>query len=533
MKNMKKLASLLLVLVMVLALAAPAMAAGPDPETGGKIVVKNAVPGQTYTLYKLFDLSYGGNAEDVENANAPHTYTVNENWKEFINQNTINGVYVDVDAQGYVTWHQNKETVDGEVKMVNADPAEFAKLALAYAKANSIANQGSQEAPAAAEGETISTVTFGNLPLGYYLIDSSLGALCALDTTNATANVTEKNEKPKEDKEVTNPEGLKVGDTVEYKITVTVAAGAENYVVHDTMSKGLTFNTSSLAVKIGENAVDTENYTYTYAQEGAPLEDKCTFEVKFENDYMKTLEVGTVITLTYKATINPDAVKVDTVTNKTHLDYGDGNTVNTTPEQNVPTPLYSFDMVKISSKKALLSGAEFQLLDKRGTAISLVDMGNNQYRPAVEGDTSSTDTIITNDKAITFVGFSSGTYQLKETKAPTGYNLLKDPVQIEITENEEKTQATLTVGESTQTIGVDVNDNTKNHFAATVTPTNETGEDADQNTIVDGVQIVNLTGAELPSTGGIGTTLFYIVGGLLIVGAAVLLITKKRVSGEQ
>lgn len=369
--------------------------------------------------------------------------------------------------------------------------------------------------------------------MGYYLIDSSLGALCALDTTNATANVTEKNEKPKEDKEVTNPEGLKVGDTVEYKITVTVAAGAENYVVHDTMSKGLTFNTSSLAVKIGENAVDTENYTYTYAQEGAPLEDKCTFEVKFENDYMKTLEVGTVITLTYKATINPDAVKVDTVTNKTHLDYGDGNTVNTTPEQNVPTPLYSFDMVKISSKKALLSGAEFQLLDKRGTAISLVDMGNNQYRPAVEGDTSSTDTIITNDKAITFVGFSSGTYQLKETKAPTGYNLLNGPVQIEITENENKTQATLTVGESTQTIGVDVNDNTKNHFAATVTPTNATEEDADQNTIVGGVQIVNLTGAELPSTGGIGTTLFYIVGGLLIVGAAVLLITKKRVSGEQ
>ena len=168
MKHTKKLASLLLALALAFALAVPAFA---ESETGS-ITINDAVVGQTYTIYQILDLeSYNASAN-------AYAYKAATAWSAFINDGAIKGVYVNVDAQGYVTWK------DG------ADAAAFAKAAQKYAKENnSIANQGSVTA-------TTTTVSFNGLDLGYYLVDTTLGTLCSLDTTNPNVEMYEKNEVP-------------------------------------------------------------------------------------------------------------------------------------------------------------------------------------------------------------------------------------------------------------------------------------------------------------------------------------------------
>ena len=162
MKHVKKLASILLALVMALALTATAFAEG---ETGS-ITINDAVVGQTYTIYQILDLeSYNASAN-------AYAYKATTAWNTFINRDDIKGTYVEVDAQGYVTWKGD------------ADAAAFAKLAQKYAKDNSITNQGSVTA-------TSTTVSFTGLDLGYYLVDTTLGTLCSLDTTNPNVTMEE------------------------------------------------------------------------------------------------------------------------------------------------------------------------------------------------------------------------------------------------------------------------------------------------------------------------------------------------------
>ena len=153
------------------------------------------------------------------------------------------------DAQGYVTWK------DG------ADAAAFAKAAQKYAKDNSITNQGSVTA-------TTTTVSFTSLDLGYYLVDTTLGTLCSLDTTNPNVVMKEKNEVPTNVKTVqedsTSRYGEKndanIGQTVNFQSTIIAQKGAQNYVFHDTMVAGLTC-TGVTGITLKGTTVDDSNYT--------------------------------------------------------------------------------------------------------------------------------------------------------------------------------------------------------------------------------------------------------------------------------
>lgn len=530
MKTMKKLASAALALVMALCLTVPAFAVDAGEGGAGKITVTNPAPEQTYKLYRIFDLAYGGSTDG--NSDAAHTYTVNTAWADFINQETIKGVYVDVDEQGYVTWHQNE--VEG--KKENADAAEFAKLALAWAEnedgtnKNGITPIASAIAGTAAEptAETpdprAAAIEFTGLNLGYYLISSTRGTLCALDSTNKTASVTEKNEKPTVEKEATKlPEGI--GSKVEYQVTIHAKKGAEKYVLHDTMTKGLSFN-NDVEVTVGDTIVDSSNYTVKTADfaEG----HTCTFEVIFTQNYLNTLTADTTdIVISYSATVNAEAVEVDTVTNTAKLSYGNEEAPEETLPDPVEIPLYQFDLVKTNSDdmgKEVLTGAEFNLYNvaENGPPISLVfvaehevtdDEGNvtkvpAYYRPATAEDTTTTDTITAG--VATIKGLGAGTWYLEETKQPEGYNLLKGRTSVEVGEGKD--------------------------WTATIIPGTEANGDTPATPATwdkGGVRVVNLTGAELPETGGIGTTIFYIVGGLLAVGAGVLLVTKKKMGSEE
>lgn len=472
MKRTKRIASVLLALVMALSLITTAFAAG---ETGS-ITIDNAVVGKTYTIYRIFDLN--SHNDDYTAIN----YKVSAKWAAFFQDGAKGLDYVTIDDQGYVTWK------------VDADKAAFAKDAYAFAQASSIPNDGQNKA-------TNSTVKFENLTLGYYLVQSDLGVLCSLDTTMPDVTIKEKNSQPTVDKQVReNSNGTwgdtndaNIGDTVNFKTTINVVDGQpKNYVLHDKMSNGLTFDAGSVEVKIGDRTL-TLGSDYTLI---ANPKDGCTFEIEFKENVLKPNDV---VIVTYSATLNEKAVIYpEPNTNETKLVYGEGSE---TTWDKTETFTYQFDLVKTKTDNTVLNGAEFKLYDAKteGNEIALIDEGNGVYRVATAAEKAAEGFVSATIKAgkVTIKGLDSGTYYLEETKAPAGYNVLAERVEVKI----DHANLTATVEGDTYVSG--------------------------------GVQVINQTGAELPSTGGIGTTIFYVVGGLLVVAAGVLLVTRKRMSKSE
>lgn len=478
MKHLKKLASLLLALVMGLSLATTAFAA----ESNGSITVNSALKGETYTIYRIFDLeSYSG---------TNYSYKLSEKWSGF----TAND-YFTVNTDGYVEWKEAKNTTEGA--------AAFAALAMAYAKENNIVNDG--QATATADG----TVSFSNLPLGYYLVDTTLGSLCALSTTDPDATVTEKNEKPTNEKTVEedstgnygNSNDADINQVVNFKSTITVQKGTENYVLHDKMSTGLTFDNTSVKVTVdGTEVAATGNWTLI-----TTTTDDCTFEVKFENSYISTLTAGKEIVVSYSATLNENAVIGSTGNpNETTLTYGNDQE---TEKSETVTKTWGVDLFKYTKgendAKNALAGAEFVLYKEvantdttEGAAATVkkyATVANGKLTGWVDTEEAATKLTSDSNGIISVDGLDADTYYFKETKAPAGYNLLKDPVQFVIGND-----GTVKMGETT----------------------------------VTQVEVENNAGSELPSTGGMGTTIFYTLGGILMLAAVVLLVTKRRMNAR-
>lgn len=489
MKSTKKIVSILLALAMVFAMAIPTFAASGTAGDNGKITIKDAVEGQTYTIYRLFDLeSYN------TDANA-YSYKANAAWATWLKTQTD---YVSFDANGYVSW------IEG------ADAKAFAKAAQKHADDAKISSVDSKKA----EGIK---VEFGNLTLGYYLVDSSLGALCYLDTTKPEVTIHEKNgTSPTPDKQVkedsTGEYGktntAQIGDTVEYKTTIHAKPGAQNYVLHDTMSPGLTFNKGSIKVYVGEiadgNLLDESNYTVRYELGhnvvGKPLGGyTCDFEVAFHNDYLDSITENTDIIVYYTAILNENAVVSTSANiNKTYLSYGDNNA---TEWDETKTYTFKFDIVKIDSANKILTGAEFELYSAKtgGEKIALVKESDGLYRVATAADkVEGFSSAVIEAGKVTVKGLDSDTYWLEETQAPDGYNKLAERVEVKI--DNANLDATISEDGTTWNAG--------------------------------GVRVVNYTGTELPSTGGIGTTIFYALGFILVVGAAVTLIVRRRMREE-
>lgn len=489
-KTAKRLFAAIVALVLSVAMVTPAFAESGTNTKDGTITINNAVPGETYSIYQILTL------ESYDTDAGAYSYKATSEWKEWLETQTS---YVSIDESGYVTWVASSD---------DATVAAFAKLALAYAESNNISATKSEKAPAAAEeGQTTSTVTFSGLNLGWYLVDTSLGSLCSLGTTNKNATIQEKNSVPSIDKEVVDGDGNEpsVGDSVNFKITVTAQKGAQNYVVHDTMSDGLTFNDD---VKVTANNTElTANVDYSVS---TSVDDDCTFEVIFTETYLNTITEETNIEITYSATINEKAVvDTDPETNEAKLDYGDDSSTTSTTE--TKTYVYYFDLVKDDTSNKLIAGAEFKLYESEtgGDAIQFV-VDNGTYRVATvaeiaDEETDTTDTISVTNGMVRISGLGQGNYYLEETKAPDGYNKLTDRVLVTVNKNN----------------------------AATVTDTNGNElTDAGDTYVNGGVEVENKAGSLLPSTGGTGTTMLYVVGGALVVAAGVALVVRRRMSNE-
>ncbi|MBP3708450.1 MAG: SpaH/EbpB family LPXTG-anchored major pilin [Clostridia bacterium] len=471
---MKKTLAIILFIIMILATSTYSFAAG----TNGKIIVENPANGQEYTIYKLFDL------ESYNTTTSAYSYTIDSSSKWYNFVTTGNGKnYINLNQLGetttyYVTWK------DG------ADAEQFAKEALAYAKSNTIAANATK-----AEKEADNTIVFSNLDLGYYLVDSSLGALCALNTTAPEVRVSEKNDKPTVEK--TTKEGSNYGESndaelgaeVDYKTIIHAKKGAENYVLHDKMT-GLTLKENSVSVKVGGTNL-TANTDYTISTSNA---DGCQFEITFTNTYLNTITANTDIIVEYKAIVNADATIAGAGnTNEAWLKYGDTNDVNTTEKDTTTTYVWNFNIFKYTGENTPLAGANFVLSNSENKYAIITD---GKLTGWANNKTGATKITSGEDGMIAISGFDSGTYTLEETDAPNGYNKLADTISVVI----------------------------GNDGAVTA------DEAVAENKTID---VENSSGALLPSTGSIGTKIFYVAGGILVIVAIVFIIVRKRMNSEE
>ena len=484
MKRVKRVLALLAALALVLAMAVPAFAEGNT----GSITVQGAVNGEIYSIYKIFDVT------GYDMTTKPHkiTYKVTDSWASFFEKGNPGANYVTLDSKNQISG----TTLD------SSTAPEFAAAAIKWAK-DSTHNIKATESKTANEGG----VTFTGVTNGYYLVDTSLGALCSLDNvTGNTATISEKNKVPSVEKKVKSGDiyessnSAKIGDTVEYKTTITINGSVEKVVLHDKMGAGLTFDETSVKVKVGGADVAEDNYTLK--KSGTESSDPCTFEIEFKDSYIAGLKTGTQIEVTYSATLNKSAV-IGTTGNKndTWLKYGNSGSVTS----ETTTYSYSFDLVKTDSEGTLLAGAKFKLYADQDCTneIKLVADGTNGYRVATTGEKEVQYIETKANSALTIKGLKgTTTYYLKEIEAPKGYNELENAFEFTI---------------ASANISSKLNETSNKWVEETST----------------GIHIINNAGTTLPSTGGMGTTVFYVVGGGLMAVAVVLLVTKKRMENKR
>ena len=480
MKHARKLTSLLLALVMVFALAVTVAADGTTGTTGtGSITVVNPVADKTYTAYKIFDVVYDG-------AKKNYSYTIKDTSEWY---NTVS-VY---------TTGLTLTKVEGTNTYVVTTTSDFSPAAFADAlkkalDADSTAFNGT---PLTRNG-TQATATVNEL--GYYFVTSTSGALCNLTTTNPEVTIHDKNDMPFE--KTADQTDVEVGQTVNYTITGKVPdyTGFDEYtyLITDTMSEGLTFKKDVKVTVDGADVTTACIPTYDVEKNA----NKFTVSIP-----VKSYPIGKEILVTYSAVVNENAVAVVSK-NKAELTYSNNPTDKTSKatkpaeEHEVYSAKIVIDKYETDNENKKLDGAEFVLYKEErpagaeeatklyykwnDTAQKVEWIANKDQATVKETGKDGTP------GAASFDGLADGTYYLVETKAPAGYNQLTGPKEVTV------------AGSTTDTTKLTVTE-----------------------------KVANQAGTLLPSTGGMGTTIFYVLGAVLVVGAGVLLVTKKRMSQSE
>lgn len=478
-KTFKKLMAALLAVALLCAMAVPAFAA----DAPGSITISNAVSGKTYNVYRILDIATHNDGY------TGIVYKTNDKWSEFINSTDVKSHYFTAVGSDGVVTVKDRLTAD--------DAKALAVSAKAWLGAHTDIT-----ADATAITATSSTVNFTNLELGYYLVvssgwDDDIEVVCSLDTTKPNIEINEKNGKPTIEKKIVENSTLAesntagIGDYVQFKLTVNVIDGKPtNYVIHDKMSTGLTFvNTAEhpVVVNVGSRTLTSTEYSFKDT-----ITDGCTFELKINDGILKSNDV---VTVTYYGQINSHAViytdNTTVNTNDAKLTYG---TSGKSSWEQTTTKVFGFKVFKHAGTDTahLLPGAEFRLYKTVGETTYYAKFDNGLLTGWTTDATATGVTMTSNsDSALVLNGLDAGTYSLEEAKAPDGYNKLTAPVTVTITEDGK---------------------------------VNETANGT--------VYVSNNAGATLPSTGGMGTTLFYVIGGGLMVAAVVLLVTKKRMENK-
>ena len=515
MKHIKKLASLLLVLVMVFALATTAFA---DETTTYSITINNSAEGHTYEAYQIFT----GDLAEKDGAK--------------ILSNIVWGSGVSEAGQTAL----GDAAAKAETLKTEDDAKAFAKAVAPYLTT--------------AAGST-NTVTDGKyvisgLAAGYYLVKDQDGSLTGDSDSyteyiiqvvgNVTAtpksDVPEVEKKVKDTNETTgettgwqDSADYDIGDSIPFQLKATLADNVSSYttykvVFHDTLSKGLTYNNDA---KVYIGGTETNGFTVT-----ATVNADGTTTLTVSCDDVKALGAGnsSVITVEYTAKLNENAVLGSAGNpNKVYLEYsnnpnksesGENHETGKTPEDTVIVFTYQTIINKVDSENKPLTGAAFKL----EKLIKGKDGAADTWTTVKEFTVDETAT------SFTFSGLDDGQYKLTETKTPAGYNTI-DPIYfvIEATHDETADAPTLKTLNAYLT---DANGNKQTEMKDGESVNIDLGTvDLTAGSIT--TTVVNKSGSELPSTGGIGTTIFYVLGGVLVLAAVVLLVTKKRMSGAE
>ena len=503
MKKMKKILSLLIAMVMVLGMSTSVFAA---TETNGVITISNATNGITYTAYKIFDADANGSAI---------TYTATAAQKAAIEAIDGNPFDFLVDSTGAYT-------VSVKSGKTDADVTEWMK---AHYKDSGVAVDTTGTTGTYAEATGNYTINVG--AYGYYYVTTATGTAVTINSAYPTVTVEDKNDYnpgPHDNdgkvKKITKVNGTtvdatdtadaKIGDEIEFTLTfdaVNFEDGnkAVTYYEFTDTPTAIDLATAAVSVSVGSTTLTTSDYTYTKNADGsATINIPWAEAVKDAEDHITgykqyyavdSTTYKTTVTIVLKGTITADAATANP-TNKVKVDSNNGTIYNPdTPDDTIKT--YHFILNKVNENNQPLTGAKFALTDNEGNAINIVLVPATEatgeteataayYRLATSADTDATNIIDLSEVAsIEVSGLAKGTYKLNETQVPSGYNK---------------------ANEESVTVETDVES----------TATEKT--------------IQNLRGSVLPSTGGIGTTIFYIIGAILVIGAGVVLVTRRRMN---
>ena len=475
---MKKLVSIVLALALVLlcvgaAMADPSITINPANESNVENIDID------YVAYRILEADIDTDpvvAADGSTTTAgtvAYFVTTQDRADELAETNLFNITRVGTTNKWYVELKSASTTADQLVAAFSAETFDLSKFeSTSFDKAANETNAQS-----------------GNVDPGYYYITSTLGSKIALQTLTAVT-INEKNDYTTDDKIIPEEEkNSEIGKVITYTLEVNVPVTANKAItLTDTMSRGLTYK----GVQTQSPIEGTVAYNSTPDANGAT-----SFTITYTAEQIAALVAGKTspekITVTVNAMVNGDAAIETDIPNTLDLDYG--NVYQAIPdEEDTKTYKVTFDKVDGTNKTTKLTGAEFKLTKVSANTATTADgwMGlvaitpGQLYRLATADDDAANiiDTIVTDGNTVQINGLDFDlTYYLVETKAPTGYNLLAEHVEL--------------TKDTTDKVFIHQN-------------------------------IENNKGTTLPSTGGIGTTIFYILGGLLVVGAAVILVARRK-----
>lgn len=564
MKRIKSLVTILLSLTMVMLLVVPAFAAGAY-----SITIQNDKEGHTYEAYQIFAGDVSSDAAQEGNAEGP--ILSNIIWGNGVNGTNLLAALKAANAEKYgecITAADVAKALDAD-NATAADAAAFAEIAALH-----LTNvEGTATAPV--EGNYV----INNLAAGYYLVKDRDGSLEG-DADTATeyivqvlGNVTmepKDSDIPTVEKKVSEEDyrlddgygytyndvaDWDIGDSVPFKLIGSIpdmsAYDTYEYIFTDTLSNGLTLQADTIKVYIAREKNDeVNNYTpltqgvhYILNTENIGGNGGGSFTISFAD--LKTApyvneEGRNYVIVTYDATLNANAeIGLPGNPNSVDLQFSNnpnGDGLGRTTEDTAIVFTYELDGTKVDGENVdtKLEGAEFVLFNGGHTRVAHIENGKmvgwvnlpagydyENYKEIPyevwEAFNATTNVIMTSTAEGVFgvSGLDDGTLHLLEIKAPNGYNLLEHDLEIVI-------DAATANGQTWD--GVPANALT----ALTIAVDGGNAENGNAQTGAVALTVRNNQGSTLPETGGIGTTLFYVIGGLLVIGAGVLLVVRFR-----
>ena len=496
MKHTRKIASLLLALVMVFALATTAFA--QDKVVGGgegSITISNAAKGETYTIYKLFDATVSADGQHIA-----YTGTIPDSLS----------AYFEKDGAGNISATDAAKNGEAMSDSLKTALKTWATTATATA---SVESDGS-------------VLTFQNIPYGYYVVTTTQGQTAiSVDSTMPDVTIVDKNSTTIQVVKSVNDPDVAIGQRVTYTATFNTAnfigAGTSaekvyKYVITDTLPEFLK-DVEVTKITIGGTEYKVDNAVPQF-------DGNKSITIPWVDAYGTSLyKNGAEIVLTYDATVT-DKVVIDGM-------IGNINTVTLKPYKDNENPFdeeyhddekiysYATALKKVDENGKALAGAKFAAkgLTVTGEAGNYTVVSYDSSADAVNGTVMECDS----KGNLVIKGLPSDVkLVLTETEAPAGYNMLTAPVELPVQKIDEVVTATSTK------IYYDSNGNVVEQVTDRYSAVVKYNEKLEARAL----KIENKSGTELPSTGGIGTTIFYVMGSILVLGAAVLLVTKKRMA---